>query len=45
MFDAQIMVLDELIAQLEASNRDSPINIRTRERGKHLLALQKQAKS
>lgn len=37
MFDAQIMLLDELIAKLEADNRNNPINVYRRERGKRLL--------
>lgn len=45
MFDSQIMLLDELIAQLEAENRNHPINVYRRERGNRLLKefLQKQA--
>ncbi|MBD2305502.1 hypothetical protein H6G17_08240 [Chroococcidiopsis sp. FACHB-1243] len=44
MFDAQIMLLDELIAQVEAENRNNPINVYRREKGKLLLKelLQKQ---
>ncbi|MDV2996476.1 MAG: hypothetical protein N4J56_006130 [Chroococcidiopsis sp. SAG 2025] len=44
IFDAQIMLLDELIAQVEAANRNNPINIHRREKGKLLLEelLQKQ---
>ena len=38
MFDAQIMVLDELIAKVEAENRHSSVNVYRRERGKRLLA-------
>lgn len=37
MFDVQIMVLDELIAQVEAENRNNPINVYRREKGKRLL--------
>ena len=38
MFDAQIMVLDELIAKVEAENRHSSVDIYRRERRKRLLA-------
>ena len=38
MFDTQIMVLDELIAKVEAQNRQSPINIYRQKQGKSLLA-------
>ena len=38
MFDAQLMVLDELIAKVEAKNRHSSVNVYRRERGKRLLA-------
>ena len=38
MFDAQIMVLDELIAKVEAENRHSSVNVYRRESGKRLLA-------
>lgn len=46
MFDAQIMVLDELIAQVEAENRNNPINVYRREKGKRLLdsLMQEKAK-
>ena len=46
MFDAQIMVLDELIAQVEAENRKNLINLYRREKGKRLLEslMQEQAK-
>jgi galactose-1-phosphate uridylyltransferase len=46
MFDAQIMVLDELIAQVEAENRNNRINVYRREQGKRLLEslIQAQAK-
>lgn len=37
MFDTQIMVLDELIAQVEAENRHNPVNVYRREKGKRLL--------
>lgn len=37
MFDAQIMVLDELIARVEAQNRQSSINIYRQKQGKRLL--------
>lgn len=37
MFDAQIMILDELIAQVEAENRNNPMNVYRREKGKRLL--------
>ena len=37
MFDYQIMVLDELIAQVEAENRNNPINVYRRKKGKRLL--------
>ena len=37
MFDAQITVLDELIAQVETENRNNPINVYRREKGKRLL--------
>lgn len=37
MFDAQIMVLDELIAQVEAENRNNPVNVYRRKKGKRLL--------
>ncbi|MBW4620371.1 MAG: hypothetical protein KME17_13590 [Cyanosarcina radialis HA8281-LM2] len=46
MFDAQIVaqivLLDELIAQGEAENRQNPINIYRREQGKRLLESLKQ---
>ncbi|MDZ4873544.1 MAG: hypothetical protein CLLPBCKN_002940 [Chroococcidiopsis cubana SAG 39.79] len=44
MFDAQIMLLDELIAQVEAENRNNPINVYRRGKGNILLEelLQKQ---
>lgn len=45
MFDAQIMVLDELIAQVEAENRNNPVNVYRREKGKRLLeSLMQKAK-
>lgn len=45
MFDAQITVLDELIAQVEAKNRNNPINVHRREKGKRLLkSLMQKAK-
>ena len=34
MFDAQIMVLDELIARVEAQNRQNRVNVYRQERGK-----------
>ena len=37
MFDAQILILDELIADVEAQNRNNPINLRRREKGKRLV--------
>lgn len=37
MFDAQIMVLDELIAQVESQNRQNPINVYRQKQGKRLL--------
>lgn len=37
MFDAQIMVLDELIAKVEAQNRQNPISIYRQQQGKRLL--------
>lgn len=45
MFDAQIMILDELIAQVEAENRNNPINVYRREKGKRLLDNLMQQKS
>ena len=45
MFDAQIMLLDELIAQVEAENRNNPINVYRREKGKRLLESLIQEKS
>ena len=45
MFDAQIMILDELIAQVEAENRNNPINVYRREKGKRLLENLMQQKS
>lgn len=45
MFDAQIMVLDELIAQVEAENRNNPINVYRREKGKRLLESLMQEKA
>ena len=45
MFDAQIMLLDELIAQVEAENRNNPINVYRREKGKRLLESLMQEKS
>ena len=43
MFDAQIMVLDELIAKVEAENRHNFVSVYRQERGKRLLAsLQKE---
>ena len=37
MFDAQIMVLDELIARVEAQNRQNRVSVYRQERGKRLL--------
>jgi alpha-D-ribose 1-methylphosphonate 5-triphosphate synthase subunit PhnL len=37
MFDAQIMMLDELIAQVEAQNRQNSINVYRQKQGKRLL--------
>ncbi len=45
MFDAQIMVLDELIAQAEAENRHNPINVYRREKGERLLKSLMQEKA
>ncbi len=45
MFDAQIMLLDELIAQVEAENRNNPINVYRREKGKRLLESLMQEKA
>ncbi len=45
MFDAQIMVLDELIAQVEAENRNNPVNVYRREKGKRLLESLMQEKA
>jgi hypothetical protein len=45
MFDAQIMVLDELIAQVEAENRNNPFNVYRREKGKRLLESLMQEKA
>lgn len=45
MFDAQIMVLDQLIAQVEAENRNNPINVYRREKGKRLLESLMQEKA
>ena len=45
MFDAQIMILDELIAQVEAENRNNLINVYRREKGKRLLENLMQQKS
>lgn len=42
MFDAQIMVLDELIAQVEAENRNNLLNVYRRNRGQRLLEEYKQ---
>ena len=43
MFDAQIMVLDELIAKVEAENRHNSVSVYRQERGTRLLAsLQKE---
>lgn len=43
MFDAQIIVLDELIAQVEAENRNHPLKIRTKEKaGQMFQAYNKQ---
>ena len=39
MFDAQIMILDELIAQVEAENRNNLINVYRREKGRLLENL------
>ncbi len=45
MVDAQIMVLDELIAQVEAENRKNPINVYRREKGTQLLESLMQQKT
>lgn len=45
MFDAQIMILDELIAQVEAENRNNPFNVYRREKGKRLLESLMQEKA
>jgi hypothetical protein len=46
MFDAQIMVLDELIARVEAQNRQNPINAYRQKQGKRLLtSLQQEAEN
>ena len=45
MFDAQIMILDELIAQVEAENRTNPFNVYRREKGKRLLESLMQEKA
>ncbi len=37
MFDAQILILDELIAQVEAENRNHPLNYTKKMKGKALL--------
>ncbi|MDJ0532656.1 MAG: hypothetical protein QNJ70_09195 [Xenococcaceae cyanobacterium MO_207.B15] len=37
MFDTQIMVLDELIAQVEAQNRQSITSVYRQKRGEKLL--------
>lgn len=44
MFDAQIMVLDELIAQVEAENRNNSVNVYRREKGRLLESLMQKAK-
>lgn len=45
MFDAQIMILDELIAQVEAENRNNPFNVYQREKGKRLVESLMQEKA
>ena len=45
MFDAQIMILDELIAQVEAENRNNPFNVYRREKGKRLVESLMQEKA
>jgi alpha-D-ribose 1-methylphosphonate 5-triphosphate synthase subunit PhnL len=35
--DAEILILDELIAQLEAENRSSPLHLYRLNKAKHLL--------
>ena len=42
MFDAQNMLLDELIAQVEAENRNNLLNVYRRNRGQRLLEEYKQ---
>ena len=37
MFDAQIMILDELIAEVEAQNRQNLVSVYRREQGKRLI--------
>jgi hypothetical protein len=37
MFDAKIMVLDELIARVESQNRQNSINIYRQKQGQRLL--------
>lgn len=38
MFDAQILVLDELIARVESQNSQNSVNAYRQERGKRLFA-------
>ena len=38
MFDAQILVLDELIARVESQNSQNSVNTYRQERGKRLFA-------
>ena len=45
MFDAQIMILDEFIAQVEAENRNNPFNVYRREKGKRLVESLMQEKA
>ncbi len=45
MFDRQIMILDELIAELEAQNRNNPLNVRRREKGKRSISSLMEEKS
>ena len=45
MFDTQKMVLEELIAELEAENRNNPMNVYRREKGKRLIESLMQEKS
>lgn len=37
MFDAQIVILDKLIAEAEAQNRRNPVNVYRQEQGKRLI--------